>query len=95
MKKKSPIKTIADLCMAINTVEGTDVAPEYQEQNDRICKTLYDLMIEEATKAFFYDRVSIKKLDSALKKAGWDDQTFVSDGPTLSVKNIACLSNHK
>jgi hypothetical protein len=77
---KPSTQVITDLCMAINAVEGTEVAPEYQKQNERVRQTLYDLMIDKAfvlaTTPIAENRVSFKRLDKAIKAAGWDDQHF-------------------
>jgi hypothetical protein len=92
------LQTITDLCMAINAVEGTEVAPKYLKQNERVRNTLYALMIEKATvlatTPIAENRVSFKRLDKAIKAAGWDDQhfeRFLSEGTwgTVGIRIVA------
>ena len=82
----SKTQRITDLCMAINAVEGTDVAPEYIRQNQRVRNTLYKMMMEEADR-LSRTEVTIKQLEKAIAKAGWEDQHFAmkDDGSLIIV----------
>mgnify|MGYP000910309759 CR=1 FL=1 len=73
---------ITDLCIAINAVEGADCAPKYNKQNERVRNTLYDVMIKEAIRLHFKQKVGLGALSRALHEAGWEGQMFVNNGPT-------------
>ncbi len=86
-----PTQVITDLCIAINAVEG-NVTNKYIKDNERVRKTLYDLMIDKANLMFLGvgmsatdPAVTLKQLDKAIKAAGWDDQHFIESGITLKI----------
>jgi len=84
-------QVITDLCIAINAVEGTVTAEPYIKENERVRKTLYDLLIAKATMMYIGmdmpsdTTVTLKQLDKAIKAAGWDDQHFVEYGLSLTI----------
>jgi hypothetical protein len=79
-------QVLTDLCIAINAVEGASVAPEYEKQNERVRKTLYEFLIGTAMSLYMLD-VSLKKMDKAIRAAGWEDQHFVESGVSLKIVN--------
>jgi hypothetical protein len=68
---------VTDLCIAINAVEGTQVAPEYEKQNKQVCKTLYECMMTEADTLYSNGQATLKDLTEAINAAGWEDQKMV------------------
>lgn len=79
MLRDLSIQRLTDICIAINAVDGTDVAPEYCNQNKRVRNSLYSLMIREASDLYVLKNVSLKRLTNAIHKAGWGENTFVLD----------------
>lgn len=92
-RSRTSTQRITDLCMAINAVEGTYVDHQlYNDQCIRVRNTLFDLMTEEAKKLLSND-VSMKRLNNALHKAGWDDNYFVWRIDELTVADCSDYKN--
>ena len=77
---------ITVLCIAINCIEGTDVAQDYEKQNESVVKTLNDCLIKEAT-ILYHQGVTLKHLSDALYDGGWEENYFVLDHKRLKIKD--------
>lgn len=79
-------QVLTDLCIAINAVEGTQVSLKYEKQNRRVRETLYEFLIGSAM-GLYMQNVSLKKMDKAIRAAGWEEQHFVESGISLKIVN--------
>jgi hypothetical protein len=70
-------RRLYDLLCVINALDGTFRIEKYEKEYERQRKEIYKLVIEEAHALYHYSNISISTLNRALKKAGWEDQTFV------------------
>ncbi len=85
---------LTDLCCCVNAFEGYDMAyptpntPKKMKIYWRQRKALVDCIMEEAEFLYRGEGVSLRRLTNALRKGGWDDNYFVSDGIKLVIKDI-------
>lgn len=85
----TPTQRLYDLLCVINAIDGTFINnKKYMKDSNRQRNEIYKLVIEEAYNCYHYKNVSISTLNKTLKKAGWDDQTFVC----LTSKNMQIIN---
>lgn len=75
---------VTDLCIALNALDGDVVASEYEKQNMRVRKTLYDCIMKEAS-LLHTQGATLEQLTKAIYDAGWEDQTMICIKGRLSI----------
>ena len=76
---------VTDLCIAINTLDGLNVSPEYVKQNERVRKTLYECLLTECDTLYSNAQATLKELTKAIHAAGWDDNKVIRDKYELKI----------